>query len=32
MKMGMMITASKPIDADTAELLVAEFGIVAKGS
>ena len=30
MKMGMMITASKPIDADTAELLVAEFGMVAK--
>ena len=30
MKMGMMITASKPIDADTAELLVAEFGHNAK--
>jgi translation initiation factor IF-2 len=26
MKMGMMITASKPIDADTAELVAAEFG------
>jgi len=30
MKMGMMITATKPIDADTAELLVAEFGMTAK--
>jgi len=30
MKMGMMITANKPIDADTAELLVAEFGMTVK--
>lgn len=30
MKMGMMITATKPIDADTAELLVAEFGMTAR--
>ncbi len=30
MKMGMMITASKPIDADTAELLVEEFGHTPK--
>jgi translation initiation factor IF-2 len=30
MKMGMMITANKPIDADTAELLVSEFGMVVK--
>lgn len=28
MKMGMMITATKPIDADTAELLVTEFGYI----
>lgn len=30
MKMGMMITATKPIDADTAELLVTEFGHTPK--
>ena len=30
MKMGMMITATKSIDADTAELLVGEFGYIAK--
>ena len=30
MKMGMMITATKPIDADTAELVVSEFGYVSK--
>lgn len=30
MKMGMMITASKPIDADTAELLSSELGYVVK--
>jgi translation initiation factor IF-2 len=30
MKMGMMITASKSIDADTAELVVGEFGHTPK--
>ena len=30
MKMGMMITATKAIDSDTAELLVDEFGHIAK--
>ena len=30
MKMGMMITATKPIDADTAELLAAEMGFVVN--